>query len=142
MHGYWWPGRQLVVVLPLAMLLVLWWLQRSPPVMRRIALGLGLAGVLSYTMLLVDGYQGEISWVTGFQRVDDPVYSVIRHALPDYRGDFWPLHIAWVVAFAALLAAGYRSARGGIPAVTAGGAMSSAPATGHPTLIPSKGRPR
>jgi hypothetical protein len=139
MHGYWWPGRQLVVVLPLALLLVLWWLQRSSPVMRRIALGLGLAGVLSYTMLLIDGYQGEITWVSGFQRVDDPVYSLIRHGLPDYRGDFWPLHIAWIAVFAALLVAGYRSARSGDATATAGGAMPSARTTGQRTLVSPKG---
>lgn len=142
MHGYWWPGRQLVVVLPLALLLVLWWLQRSPPVMRRVALCLGLAGVLSYTMLLIDGYQREITWVTGFQRVDDPVYSLIRHAVPDYRGDFWPLHIAWIVAFAALLVAGYRSARSGAATAMARGATPSAPVTGHRTLVSPKGSPR
>ena len=126
----------------LALLLVLWWLQRSPPVMRRVALGLGLAGVLSYTMLLIDGYQGEITWVTGFQRVDDPVYSLIRHALPDYRGDFWPLHIAWIVAFAALLVAGYRSARSGAATAMARGATPSEPVTGHRTLVSPKGSPR
>jgi hypothetical protein len=142
MHGFWWPGRQLVVVLPLALLLVLWWLQRSPPVMRRVAFGLGLAGVLSYTMLLVDGYHGEITWVTGFQRVDDPVYSLIRHALPDYRGDFWPLHIAWVVAFAALLVAGYRSTRSGAAPATARGATPSAPVIGHRALVSPKGSSR
>ena len=141
MHGYWWPGRQLVVVLPLALLLVLWWLQRSSPVMRRIALGLGLAGVLSYTMLLIDGYRGEITWVSGFQRVDDPVYALIRQALPDYRGDFWPLHIAWIAAFAALLVAGYRSARSGDATAMATRAMPSAPA-GHRTLVTPKGSPR
>jgi hypothetical protein len=142
MHGYWWPGRQLVVVLPLALLLVLWWLQRSPPVMRWVALGLGLVGVLSYTMLLIDGYQGEITWVSGFQRVDDPVYALIRHALPDYRGDFWPLHIAWIVVFAVLLVAGYRSARSDLATATASGAMQSAPTTRHRTFVSLKGSPR
>jgi hypothetical protein len=110
--------------------------------MRRVAFGLGLAGVLSYTMLLVDGYQGEITWVSGFQRVDDPVYSLIRHALPDYRGDFWPLHIAWIVAFAALLVAGYRSARSGAATAVARGATPSAPVIGHRALVSPKGSPR
>jgi len=143
MHGYWWPGRQLVVVLPLALLLVLWWLQRSSPVVRRVALGLGLVGVFSYATLLVDGYQREITWVTGFQRVDNPVYSMIRYALPDYRGDFWPLHIAWIVAFAALLIAGYRSARSGAVAMPApGGVTPSVPVTRGRTLVSPKGPAR
>lgn len=142
MHGFWWPGRQLVVVLPLALLLVLWWLQRSPPVIRRVALGLGLVGVFSYTMLLVDGYQREITWVTGFQRVDDPIYTLIRHALPDYRGDFWALHLAWCVAFAVLLVAGYRSARARVGQATAGKATPFAPVIGRRALVSPKGSPR
>jgi len=31
MHGWWWPGRQTVVVLPLALLSVLCWLARTGP---------------------------------------------------------------------------------------------------------------
>ena len=29
MHGYWWPGRQVVVVLPALVLAVAWWLATS-----------------------------------------------------------------------------------------------------------------
>ena len=110
MSGFWWPGRQLVIVLPLALLLILRWLAGAGPAVRRVALGLGILGVWSYACLLVDGYQREITWVSGFQRVDDPVYAVLRPLLPDYGGQFWLRHVLWLVALAALAWAGWRVA--------------------------------
>jgi hypothetical protein len=139
MHGYWWPGRQLVVVLPLGVLVILCWLARCGWLVRRIALGLGLAGVLSYATLLIGGYQREITWVSGFQRVDDPVYALVRHVLPDYRGDFWPLHIAWIAAFAALLVAGFRAARAASVGVAVRPARLMATTGGCGTLDTTEG---
>jgi len=114
MHGYWWPGRQVVVVLPLATLAVLWWLARVVP--RFLPLGLGLAalGVLHLGALLADGWAREITWVVGFEGVDDPLYQLMRPIFPDYRAQgpgFWPFHIGWVVAVLVLLVVGARSAR-------------------------------
>ena len=112
MSGFWWPGRQLVVVMPLALLMILRWLATAAPALRRIALGLGVLGVWSYACLLVDGYQREITWVSGFQQVDDPVYAMLRPLLPDYGGQFWLLHLLWLVALAGLAWAGWRAATG------------------------------
>ncbi|MGH9251818.1 MAG: hypothetical protein ACRD0W_20215, partial [Acidimicrobiales bacterium] len=114
MHGYWWPGRQVVVVLPLAALAVLWWLGRVVPRLQLAALALGLLGVVNLGALLVGGWSREITWVVGFELVDDPVYRVLRPVLPDYRADgpgFWLLHIGWVAVILVLLVAGARSAR-------------------------------
>ncbi|MGH8823272.1 MAG: hypothetical protein ACRDVN_02195 [Jiangellaceae bacterium] len=114
MHGYWWPGRQVVVVLPLAALAVLWWLGRVVPRLQPAALVLGLLGVVHLAALLVDGWSREITWVVGFELVDDPLYRALRPVYPDYRADgpgFWLLHIAWVAAVVVLLLAGARSAR-------------------------------
>lgn len=110
MNGFWWPGRQLVIVLPLALLLILRWLAAVGPTMRRVALGLGVLGVWSYACLLVDGYQREITWVSGFQRVDDPGYAFVRQLLPDYGGQFWLRHVLWMLALALLAHAGWRAA--------------------------------
>lgn len=103
MHGYWWPGRQLVVVLPLALLVVLRWLAVASRRVRVLALSLGLVGVASYVLLLIDGYAREITWVSGFQRVDDPLYQAYDAVLPDYRGEFWVPHSGWIAAFALLV---------------------------------------
>jgi hypothetical protein len=116
MHGFWWPGRQVVIVLPPALLGVLWWLSHGgPPRTRRtlVALALGLTGVFGYACLLIDGWARQITWVTGFERVDNPVYQAIRTVLPDYRGDgadLWIRHLGWIAIFAVLAVAGRRSA--------------------------------
>ncbi len=93
MHGYWWPGRQLVVVLPLALILIL----RSTP---RLWAWLGLIGVVTYGWLIADGLAVRITWVSGFEAVGSPFYQAIRWILPDYRlgwNGFWPLHVTWLV---------------------------------------------
>jgi hypothetical protein len=115
MHGYWWPGRQVVVVLPLAALAVLWWLGRVVPRLQPAAFALGLLGVVHMAALLIDGWSREITWVVGFELVDDPLYRVLHPLFPDYRADgpgFWLLHIGWVAAILVLLYAGARTARG------------------------------
>jgi hypothetical protein len=116
MHGFWWPGRQVVIVLPLALLGVLWWLSHGPPRARRrpVALALGLTGVFGYACLLIDGWARQVTWVTGFERVDNPVYQAIRTVLPDYRGggaDLWIRHLGWIAILAGLAVAGWRGAR-------------------------------
>jgi hypothetical protein len=114
MHGYWWPGRQVVVVLPLAAVAALWWIGRMPPRAQRLALVLGAAGVIHLGALLLDGWARQITWVVGFEGVDDPVYQALRPIFPDYRAQgpgFWPLHIGWMAAVIVLLVLGARSAR-------------------------------
>ena len=58
MQGYWWPGRQLVVVLPLAVLVVLVWLARARRAVVVTAAVLAVAGLGYYAALLVTGYAG------------------------------------------------------------------------------------
>ncbi|MBA0124347.1 hypothetical protein H0B56_02195 [Haloechinothrix sp. YIM 98757] len=106
MHGFWWPGRQVVVVLPLALLVILVWLAHAGRVTRLAAIALGAAGAFTYAGLLMDGYARSITWVSGFASVDAPVYRLLRPVLPDYRGDFLTAHLAWVGAILLLGAAG------------------------------------
>jgi len=135
MNGHWWPGRQLVVVLPLALLAILWWLDSAGRRARLTGLGLGAAGVVTYACLLVDGYAREITWVSGFEAVDAPLYQVLRPVLPNYRGDYWALHLAWIAALTVLAYLGWRASR--TPAGTA-----SAPATDAPLHPAQKGSSR
>lgn len=114
MHGFWWPGRQLVVVLPLAGLLLLSTLSRGPRVLRRGAVGLCALGTLAYVALLVDGLQGRITWVVGFAHVREPVYRAMRPLLPDYRGSsvwpgYWPAHVGWTAVLLVLMCVGWRT---------------------------------
>jgi len=113
MHGFWWPGRQVVVVLPLLLLALLWWADRvAGPLGRAAAALLGLVGLAATAALLVDGWAREITWVSGFELVDDPLYSWARVLLPDYRGDLaagdWLRHAGWVAVLAGLALVGWR----------------------------------
>ena len=110
MHGFWWPGRQVVVVLPLAAVAVLWWLARAGTAVRGVAIGLGLAGILTYGWLLAEGHARQLTWVSGFPTTDSPVYRLLRPLLPDYQGQFWAGHLAWIVLLVLLAAAGWRAA--------------------------------
>ena len=107
-------GRQVVVVLPLAAVVGLWWIGRMPPRAQRLALVQGVAGVIHLGALLLDGWAGQITWVVGFEGVNDPVYQALRPIFPDYRAQgpgFWPLHIGWMAAVIVLLVVGARSVR-------------------------------
>ena len=63
MQGYWWPGRQLVVVLPLAVLVILVWLARAGRAVVVTAAALAVAGVGYYAALLVTGSVSDTTWV-------------------------------------------------------------------------------
>ncbi|GIH92523.1 hypothetical protein ACFFMN_03805 [Planobispora siamensis] len=100
MNGHWWPGRQTVVVLPFALLLILLLLRDRPRWLHRTGLALGVAGLVTYAWLLADGYAVRITWVSGFERVGSPLYQGLRPLLPDYRSGwdgFWPLHLTWAL---------------------------------------------
>ncbi len=113
MHGFWWPGRQVVVVLPLALVAVLWWLAGQGSRVRLVGAALAAVGIAGYAALLVDGRAGELTWVIGFEQVDDPVHQALADLLPDYRSDgagLWLRHAGALVVLAVLAAVGWRSA--------------------------------
>ncbi|CAN5352733.1 hypothetical protein BH20ACT9_BH20ACT9_18490 [soil metagenome] len=114
MQGWWFPGRQVVVVLPPAVLAVAWWAGRHPPARRAVAVA-GTLGVAGYAWLVVDALAGRVTWVVDFARTGDPLYRLLAPALPDYLDVTWvtwTLHAAWAVAVGALAVWGWRSAGG------------------------------
>ena len=78
MQGWWFPGRQLVVVLPAAVLAIAWWAGGGR---RRLAavMGLGTVGVFTYAWLLVEGLSGRVD--LGGRPPDDGQPALPRHAL-------------------------------------------------------------
>lgn len=116
MHGYWWPGRQVVVVLPIAVVVLLTWVAHVRPAALRRAVAavagvLASAGVATYIALLVDGYHRRLTWVYDFPAVDAPAYEAVGPLLPDYRGsEFLVPHLFWVTALAGLAYLGWSGA--------------------------------
>ena len=116
MHGYWWPGRQLVVVLPLALVTVLVWLHGLGRAwLARLAAAGAVLGVLGYAALLRDGLARRLTWVVDAEHVGNPAYAVLRPFLPDYRAGGWSaygaLHLAWSALLVTLAVAAWRTAQ-------------------------------
>jgi len=133
MQGWWWPGRQLVVVLPCAVVCIAWWADRSRARLASLAL-MGSLGVMTFAWLVYDGLHRRITWVVDFYDTTSPLYSTWRRVLPDYLDVTemtWILHGAWLVLVLVVAAWAWRlaSTRGGerthervrSPATAAGG---------------------
>lgn len=102
MHGYWWPGRQLVAVLPLGVVAILVWLAGHPRA-RLVAAVLGAAGLAYAAALLVTGYAGGTVWVLAPDRLG--LHPPAGLLLPDDRdltGRDRALYAVWVVAVVGL----------------------------------------
>lgn len=82
MQGWWFPGRQMVVVLPLAVLAVAKLANES-----RIALGLvlvgGLAGAVNYLTLVNESSNGERTMIVDHWEAQSAPYRAIYRLMPD-----------------------------------------------------------
>lgn len=110
MHGWWSPGRQVVVVLPAAVLAVAVWAQGSRARLRAV-LGLGALGVVNWAWLLAEALTGRRTLVVDFAATANPLYRVWSRLLPDYLVPgprTWLLHAAWIAALAVLAVLGRR----------------------------------
>lgn len=104
MHGFWWPGRQVIVILPLFVLAVATWVRDSPG--RRVVAGLGAFGAASWLVFLnrvrADGW----TLVIDVDRTPGVLSGAWRAVLPDLRtpaGLDWVLYSVWaVLALAAI----------------------------------------
>jgi len=133
MHGWWWPGRQVVVVLPCVVLATAWWVGtltdrrsgRGPlfltterRVQKRVVgviAGLGAVGVVLWGWVVVEVLQERLRLIIDFEATRNPLYRAWRHVLPDLRqpdGTTAFVYAAWVAVLAGLAWWGWRSARG------------------------------
>lgn len=107
MHGYWWSGRQVVVVLPLAVLVIARW----GPSDRWLVAG-GVAGALTYAWVAVEGLASRLTWVVDPWRTTAPPMRALRPLLPDLASPGWLDEVRWVLwiaAAVALVASGWRA---------------------------------
>ena len=117
MHGVWWPGRQVVVVLPALVLATAWWVGRAELAARwRAGLAaLGGLAVVTWVWVLVDVLRMQRRLVVDVARDAGPVQAVLRMTLPDYRhpsAGTWARHLAWLAVVAFVAAAGWYSLDG------------------------------
>jgi hypothetical protein len=113
MHGWWWPGRQVVVVLPCAVLAVAWWAGRYERARPWLVAG-ALVGAFTVAWLAVEGLLGQRTLVVTFEQTTNPIYRAWRVLLPDGRlapAGTAALRALWLVAAALLALWGWRSVR-------------------------------
>lgn len=111
MHGWWFPGRQLVVILPVAVLLVAVWVderRRRLPVLAAV----GSLGLVAFGFLVIEGLTHRLTWVVDFATTANPIYRTFAVLLPDYLAPTtatWILHGSWVAFVVVLGWLGWRS---------------------------------
>jgi hypothetical protein len=115
MHGWWWPGRQVVVVLPLVVLAVAWFVDRRRDAGDRLPwralLVAGAIGVATWAWLAVEATVGDLRLIVDFDRTSNPWIRAVRRALPDLRRDGIGTDlvlVAWIAALVALGVWGWR----------------------------------
>ena len=120
MHGWWWPGRQVVVVLPLAVLAVAAFVDGERRAGSRwmwpALLVAGTLGIATWVWLAVEATFGHLRLIVDFDRTTNPWVRAARLVLPDLREGGWTTDLlltAWVVALLALGAWGWRTSRSG-----------------------------
>ena len=115
MHGWWWPGRQVVAALPAAVVAVAM-LADGRRGLRWLALGGCLIGVFNWVWLVVEASTGRRTLIVDFEQTANPVYQAWSTLLPDHRhfeGGAVALTVAWTVVVAALGAWGWFRSRPG-----------------------------
>ena len=114
MHGWWWPGRQVVVVVPCLVLATAWLVGRSPAWVGRAVVLLGALGLVLWGALAVEALRGDLTLVVDFETTANPLARAWRLVLPDYRDSSaatWLLQAAWLPVLAGLALAGWRAGR-------------------------------
>ena len=103
MHGWWWPGRQLVVVLPVVVVAVAVLVGRFGWLLWPSVVGCAV-GIFNWLWLVVESSTGHRTLVTDFEPTSNPVYRAWRVLLPDHR-DFDTAAVALTLVWAVALAA-------------------------------------
>lgn len=110
MHGWWFPGRQTVVVLPLAALIIAWWADGSRARMAVLATS-GVAGMATYGWIVAQGWQHRLAWAVDVTAASGP-HQLWRWALPAYQEPSaltWVTHAAWLLTATAVAWWGWRA---------------------------------
>ncbi|MGE3620394.1 MAG: hypothetical protein AB7L84_08025 [Acidimicrobiia bacterium] len=134
MHGWWWPGRQTVVVVPCVVLTVAWWVDRlDARRARAVVAGLGALGALFWGWFVVEVLAGGRRLIIDVESTSDPLLRAWRSVLPDYRDGGvapWLWQALWLAMLAGAAAWAWQGAGGGAPAGGGGRSARSGPGSG------------
>ena len=83
MQGWWWPGRQVVVVLPLVAVMIAAVVQDRPRVRAATLVGVAL-GVATWAWLVFEASTGRRTLVVDFAETANPWYALWSRLLPDH----------------------------------------------------------
>jgi hypothetical protein len=118
MHGWWWPGRQLVVILPLLVVAIAWVVDQVPAA-RVPLLAATVFGVVTWVWTTFEAITRRHVLIVDFEETGNPWYHVWRQLLPDGRthtGADDVLLAAWWLVAIGLAVLGWRTSRfGGRP---------------------------
>jgi hypothetical protein len=117
MHGWWWPGRQVVVVVPCLVLAVAWWVAQARWA-RPLLAATAAFGLVAWAWLVAEVLSGHRTLIVDFEQTANPLYRAWRSVLPDYRHpsvDDWVLQAVWLAVLAAAVLAALRSTRSPLP---------------------------
>ena len=83
MHGWWWPGRQLVVILPTAIIAMAILAEKFKIWRWFIYLG-GISGVTAWLWLAFEATTDRRTLVVDFYETSYPIYQALADVLPDF----------------------------------------------------------
>ena len=118
MHGWWWPGRQLVVILPVAVAVIALATERIAA-LRWVVLASWIVGALSWVWLAVEASTGRRTLIVDFAETSNPWYQAWSALLPNYQSfgglGSVTLHWLWAIVLIAIGATAWRCCGGSGP---------------------------
>jgi hypothetical protein len=114
MHGWWWPGRQLVVVLPVAVIVIAVAADRSVLLFRLFAVA-AIVGLGTWLWTTIEAITRRHVLVVDFAETSNPWMRLWRVVLPDGQHPTATdnvLTIVWIGSVLALIGVGWRRSHG------------------------------
>ncbi|MEO1061635.1 MAG: hypothetical protein AAFZ07_09470 [Actinomycetota bacterium] len=99
MHGWWWPGRQVVVVLPLGIVALAVLVDRIRTLLVPVVVG-SLIGAATWLWLVVEASTDRRTIIVDFESTANPWFQVWSTLLPELRDPGvadWARYLVWIV---------------------------------------------
>ncbi|MEM8922549.1 MAG: hypothetical protein AAGD35_03535 [Actinomycetota bacterium] len=124
MHGWWWPGRQVVVILPLVVVAIAAAVDRRPWLRAATVIGT-LLGTMSWLWLVWEASTDRRTLIVDFVDTTNPWYQAWSTLFPDQRsygvtGGNLVITTLWTIGLLAVAAAVWRNTEPTGPADSAG----------------------